>query len=248
MNRFRFDSKDSAKIVTAIIEGYREYIEHRLDRKAKMHISSAFAWTKGNFIESKIAEHSSDLKLSYKTAKAGLSWDYLQFSHKDSNILFLIKNAHYFNPDNFSYATLPTSTNRTGTKRTYLHELSQINNSVDFPDIAKINRVENTQQLSFFVSEQHANEDLQNLKREYDEFHILTYEIDKALQISKIIHYLPNPQNNIAYEIEDLSRYIAGAELTDEERSIIAPEQEHDIIDPAAFDIGILDKENKASN
>jgi len=84
--------------------------------------------------------------------------------------------------------------------------------------------------------------------RYYDEFHILTYEIDKALQISKIIHYLPNPQNNIAYEIEDLSRYIAGAELTDEERSIIAPEQEHDIIDPAAFDIGILDKENKASN
>lgn len=57
------------------------------------------------------------------------------------------------------------------------------------------------------------------------------------------MHYLPNPENNIAYRIEDLSEYISGSELTNEERDIIAPEQDNGIIDPAAFDIGIFEEE-----
>ncbi|CDQ37960.1 hypothetical protein M948_08060 [Virgibacillus sp. CM-4] len=59
---------------------------------------------------------------------------------------------------------------------------------------------------------------------------------------------MPNPENNIAYKIEDLSAYIYGAELTDEERAVIAPEQKDGIIDPAAFDIGIFEEEDKESN
>lgn len=44
-------------IVRIILQtGYHDYIDHRKDRKEKMKINSAFAWTKGNFIESKIAE------------------------------------------------------------------------------------------------------------------------------------------------------------------------------------------------
>lgn len=62
------------------------------------------------------------------------------------------------------------------------------------------------------------------------------------------MHYLPNPENNIAYKIEDLSKYISGAELTDEEREIIAPEQDNDIIDPAAFDIGIFEENKEKDN
>lgn len=56
---------------------------------------------------------------------------------------------------------------------------------------------------------------------------------------------MPNPTDNIAYKIEDLSNYISGAELSDEEREIIAPEQGHDILDPADFDIGIFKEEEK---
>ncbi|CDQ37961.1 hypothetical protein BN990_00227 [Virgibacillus salexigens] len=56
MEQFKFDPKDGETIVHAIVEGYRDYIDHRKDRNANMKISSAFAWTKGNFIESKIAE------------------------------------------------------------------------------------------------------------------------------------------------------------------------------------------------
>lgn len=58
------------------------------------------------------------------------------------------------------------------------------------------------------------------------------------------MHYLPNPADNVAYQIEDLSNYISGAELTDADRSVIAPEKD-DIIDPVAYDFGILDEEQE---
>ncbi|SEL82529.1 hypothetical protein SAMN05518856_11989 [Paenibacillus sp. OK003] len=75
--------------------------------------------------------------------------------------------------------------------------------------------------------------------------HILTceyYAIDEAFQISRIQHYLPNPHDNIAYFIEDLSDRISGAELNDSDREVLAPDME-DIVDPAAYDIQILEEE-----
>lgn len=38
MEQFKFDSKNNETIVNAIVEGYREYIEHRKDRHQKMAI------------------------------------------------------------------------------------------------------------------------------------------------------------------------------------------------------------------
>lgn len=249
LEQFKFDPKDSEMIVNAIVEGYREYIEHRKERFEKMAISSAFAWTKGNFIESKIAEISPALNLTYKFAKAGLTWDYLQFIYGDTKKLFLIKNAAYFNENCFSQAVLPNRQRGKGRLRTYLHELSKINQGLEFT----INNQyqpssQHGEQLSLFFTEEHIKRDLEHFQQNYNEFHILTYEIDDAYQISKIMHYLPNPEDNIAYRIEDLSKYISGSELTDEEREIIAPEIDNGIIDPAAYDIGIIEEEDEESN
>lgn len=96
MKEYQFSPVHSKMIVDAIVEGYRDYVEHRKDRKKKMKISSAFAWTKGNFIESKIADECVFHGYQYKQSKAGLTWDYLQFINKDRKSLFLIKNAAYF--------------------------------------------------------------------------------------------------------------------------------------------------------
>ncbi|WP_164218645.1 hypothetical protein [Virgibacillus sp. YIM 98842] len=249
MEHFKFAPQDSETIVNAIVEGYRDYIDHRKDRNEKMAISSAFAWTKGNFIESKIAEISPGLNLSYKFAKAGLTWDYLQFIHGDTKKLFLIKNAAYFNENCFSHALLPNQQNSKGHLRTYLHELSKINQGIEFSSVQQpLHASEQGEQLSFFVAEKQIKDELEQVQNTYNEFHILTYQIDEAYQISEIMHYLPNPENNIAYRIEDLSKYISGSELTDEEREVIAPEQDSGIIDPAAYDIGILENKDKESN
>lgn len=247
MEQYKFHENHSEIIVNAIVEGYRDYIEHRKDRHQKMEISSAFAWTKGNFIENKIAEVCGDLNFSYKKAKAGLTWDYLQFIHGDTKKLFLIKNAAYFNENSFSQAVLPNKDKSRGLRRTYLHELSKINQKLDFPASHLDSEIDSqySEQLSFFISEKQIEDELNQFKSLYNEFHILTYKIDEAYQISKIMHYLPNPDDNIAYKVEDLSKYVSGAELTDDEREVIAPEPDSDLIDPAAFDIGIFEDEER---
>lgn len=247
MDQYKFNVGHSEMIVNAIVEGYRDYIQHRKDRHEKMTISSAFAWTKGNFIESKLAEVSDDLHISYKKAKAGLTWDYLQFIQGNKKSLFLIKNAAYFNEKSFSHAVLPNKNSGREHRRTYLQELSKINKGLEFPSEENYPKItgEQSVQLSFFVPENQIKDELDQFQSLYNEFHILTYKIDEAYQISKIMHYLPNPANNIAYPIEDLSKYISGAELTDEEREIIAPEPDSDLIDPEAFDIGIFKEEKK---
>jgi hypothetical protein len=249
MDQYKFKSEHNKIIVAAIVDGYRDYIEHRKDRKANMKISSAFAWTKGNFIESKVAEECVEYGFTYKKSKAGLTWDYLQFIHGDSKILFLIKNAAYFNEHCFSQAKLPTNGTKKGPRRTYLHELSKINKDLVFlstqqPSIEK-EGLENYEQLSFLVLESQVKDELENFKSSYNEFHILTYGLDEAYQISEIMHYLPNPNDNIAYPVEDLSDFISGADLTEEDREVVAPEMNEDIMDPAAFDIGILEEEQQ---
>jgi hypothetical protein len=247
MDQFKFKSEHNKMIVDAIVDGYRDYVEHRKDRKAKMKISSAFAWTKGNFIESKVAEECVDHGFTYKKSKAGLTWDYLQFIHGDSKILFLIKNAAYFNEKCFSQAKLPTTGDKKGSHRTYLHELSKINKKLKLTSTQQYSKeqgeTERYEQISFFMPESRVRGELEKFKSSYNEFHILTYALDEAFQISEIMHYLPNPDDNIAYLIEDLSSLISGADLTEEDREVIAPEMNEDIMDPAAFDIGILEEE-----
>ncbi|MFC9712331.1 hypothetical protein ACFTRD_29845 [Paenibacillus sp. NPDC056933] len=249
MEQYKFKSEHSQMIVDAIVEGYHDYIEHRKDRKDKMKISSAFAWTKGNFIESKIADYCGEQGFTHKKSKAGLTWDYLQFTHEDSKVLFLIRNAAYFNLNSFSRATIPTGGDNKGAFRTYLHDLSKINKDLKFSLTQPINtgqgKLERVEQLSFPISESQVSrvkEELEHFASTYNEFHILTYAIDDAYQISKVQHYLPNPHDNIAYFIEDLSDLISGAELNESDREVLAPEME-DIVDPAAYDIEILEEE-----
>lgn len=211
-----------------------------------MIISSAFAWTKGNFIESQIAETCKDQGFSYQRSKAGPTWDYLQFINDESKSLFLIKNAIYFNASSFANSKIPIPGKKQGNSRTYLQELSRINQHIDFSsrDKPSIGRQTKVEQLSLvYVAESEVKEQLELFQSEYKSFHILTYQLDYAHQITKIMHYLPNPGDNIAYPVEDLSHHITGAELTDEDRSVIAPERDEEILDPTAFDIGILEEE-----
>ena len=144
---------------------------------------------------------------------------------------------------------MPNNNQSKGHRRTYLHELSKINQNLDFKSFPyeTFDSITQGKQLSLFVTEKQIKDQIEHFQTQYNEFHILTYKIDEAYQISEIIHYLPNPNDNIAYEIENLSDYISGAELTDEERDIIAPELDNDdIMDPAAFDIGIFEEDEES--
>src|SRR5690625_2054 len=247
MEKYKFTQEHYTMIVKAIIDGYREYIRQRRDRESKMILSSAFAWTKGNFIESEIAATCKEIGFTHIFSQAGTTWQYLQFVDHETKSLFLIRNGRYFNPTSFASSKAPIPSKEQGKLRLYLHELSKINQYVEFSPSYKPKKIqkESNRQLSFLYTEKAVSEQLELFKSKYESFHILTYTLDAAQQITKIMHYLPNPSDRIAYEIADLSNYISGAELTEEERSVIAPERE-DFIDPDAFDIGIfeVDEEN----
>lgn len=108
-------------------------------------------------------------------------------------------------------------------------------------------KTETVEQLSWFILESRVRDELENFTSSYNQFHILTYALDEAYQISEIMHYLPNPNDNYAYLVEDLSDFISGAELTEEDRDVVAPEMNDDVMDPAAFDIGIYEEEQQNS-
>ena len=93
------------------------------------------------------------MNLTYQKAKAGLTWEYLQFSHNETKKLFLIKNAAYFNEKTFSQAILPNKDK--SPRRTYLHELSKINLNLDFPNssTSNVDVSEDNVQLSWIVIE-----------------------------------------------------------------------------------------------
>ncbi|SEN53719.1 hypothetical protein SAMN04489762_2476 [Terribacillus saccharophilus] len=250
MEQYKFKSKHSQMIVDAIVEGYREYIEHRKDRQEKMIISTAFAWTKGNFIEDKLAKECKKHGFSYRLSKAGPTWDYIQFIHGESKILFLSKNAAYFDENKFSQAVLPIEAGKGSQRRTYLHELSKINSELEFPtiDLSKHTKVEQQEQLSLFVTKSEVIEELLQFKKEFNEFHILTYQLDDAYQLSEILHYLPNPATNVAYLIEDLTDYISGADLSEEDREAVSPSSQGMERTAEQYDIGILEDLEEEEN
>lgn len=245
LDQYKFNQDHYTMIVQSIIDGYREYINHRRDRASKMTISSAFAWTKGNFIESEIANTCEEFGFSFHKSNAGPTWQYLQFSDDETKRLFLIKNGGYFNPESFANSKIPIPGKDSGNSRTYLQNLAEINDNITFNpnNLPNKNTQNSTDQLCFsYLSGSVVTKQLALFKSKYESFHIITYEFDQSQQISKIVHYLPNASDNIAYQITDLTDYIIGAELTEEDREIIAPVKE-DFIDPIAYDFGIIDDE-----
>lgn len=234
-------------IVDAIVDGYRDYIEIRKKYRSLMAISSGFAWTKSNFIEHKVVERCQSLGFRYKKARAGLTWDYLQFIHEQDRMMFVIKDAAYFLPAGSAQSRLPNPIMQASSQRTYLNDLARLNQHILFPDEARepefVFDEELTQGAFDFGLGQDFGAVPEDVYMAVNEFHILTYALDSRHQMSEIIHYMPSPSDHRTYEIEDLSSLIQGAELSEEERKVFAADEgeymrviaEHDALMDAKY-------------
>lgn len=96
-------------------------------------------------------------------------------------------------------------------------------------------------------------EDTKIIKSKFDKFYIATYNIGEDYRISEVSIWLPNPENNKAYLISDLTSYIGTKtshhfeieqDLKDVLTQTIAAEG---IVDAAAFGIVIDDVEEQGS-
>ncbi|MCM3169001.1 spr1630 family ClpXP-sensitive toxin [Peribacillus frigoritolerans] len=249
MKEYRFSSEVNQRVVDGILHGYRNYIDERNDKRLTMKISDAYAWVKGNHIDDQTASECEEMGILYKKAKAGYTWGYLQFASSRDKSMFIIKNAKYFNSDNF-----PGGKGIKGNKKSnndednYLKKLSRINRKVAFPEELSFfsQETELPEYLSIFddnTLKSLENKEVDRLKEDYDKFYIITYEIDQAFMISKIQVLMPNPNDNKAYLVDDLTELInsSSVDFDDVDTTVLENDEiEYDFDSPAAIDFDII--------
>lgn len=210
MEQYKLSSEVNKAIVNGIMEGYNNYLEERKRAAKKYRIHTAFAWVKGNVIDDSVATLCEPLGFECKVANAGVAWKYLQFKNQGEKMLFLIKNAKYFNSEAVNKGKDIRGNTKHNTTN-YMEPLININAKVEFPNIEHFNfELQRQQQLQLFGLDDYQSIDEDSIK-DYQKFYILTYNIDANYMISEINLWMPNPTDNIAYQVEDLS-YLLGAE------------------------------------
>lgn len=250
MENYKLSSDLNQKIVDGIMEGYREYLDVRRE-KSTMKVSGAYAWVKGNHIDHHVAATCESYGVERKLAKAGLTWQYLQFKHGDDETLFIVKNARYFNPDQVNRGKDALGNSRSK-KISYMDELMKINSNINF----NINTPENQKdsvQLELVLLEnvsltEKDNEDISKINIDFKRFYIVSYEIDEGQQISEIGLWMPNPVNNKAYHIDDLTAYLNSDHIIEIEpklKEVLTNKSDStDYLDAQSFGI-VLDAEEK---
>lgn len=214
-----------------------------------MHISTAYAWVKGNHIDDQTAEECKDLGIDFTRAKAGYTWGYLQFNINNKNRMFIIKNAKYFDEKNFPRSKGVQGQKRKEEKESYLKRLSRINSNVEFPEeLTLFTRDEGEKIVSIFDDEilkQLEEPQARRLEKEFEQFYIITYEIDESFAISKIRMLMPNPHDDKAYEVEDLSEFIGTSPVRFDDNDFeVLVDDGFDVPDVAsAYHYGIVPEE-----
>lgn len=244
-NRCKMSVAINQSIVNGILQGYKNYIEERKVKKEEIIISTAYAWVRGNHIDDQTAVECDDLEISFTKAKAGYTWGYLQFNIEKEKRMFIIKNAKYFDENDFPRAKGIRKQEQGTDNETYLKKLSRINSQVDFPEEQSLFSKDELEMVSIFdeaTRKQLDESDARMLEEAFDLFYIITYEIDESHALSKIKVLMPNPHNDQAYVVDDLSELIGKSPVsfeTDDYEVLV--DDGFDAPDvPAATDYGIV--------
>ncbi|MBU5212479.1 hypothetical protein [Heyndrickxia oleronia] len=249
MQKYSFDYNINQKIVEGILQGYKNYIQERNDKQRNMKISDAYAWVKGNHIDDQTARECEDAGILYKKAKAGYTWGYLQFSSVKDKSMFVIKNAKYFNEENFPKGKGIKGNKKQGNNEedNYLKKLSRINKNIDFPEKPTLfSEMGCTELLTIFDENtliSLENTEVSVLQKEFEKFYIVTYEIDEAHMISSILVWMPNPKDNTAHLVSDLTELINNSSVDFSDVDITVLENDdmnYDYESPVAAEYNIV--------
>ncbi|MED1604957.1 hypothetical protein P4U90_06420 [Cytobacillus kochii] len=195
MMNYKFSPELSQAIVDGILKGYRHYIHEREQKKREMLISTGYAWVKGNHIEDAVAQECRKLGIQFEFSKAGYAWGYLKFENKATNSLFIIKSGG------------PSPQSSPSRKEEhYLVELSKINRHIDWQQLEQMNEVGEQLMLEEVTSqnfEQLSFGEFDSLKQTFDQFYIVSYEMDETKLLSKIQLLMPTPGMKKIHLVED---------------------------------------------
>lgn len=203
------------KIVTGILTGYKAYARERKEKKVSLTISDAYAWTKGNHIDSAIetalnaTEH-----IEIFHDKVGYVWTYLQLilTQDTTKSLIIIKNVDGILNNFRTQFEHPKLNN-------YLSKFTKINQELvtqghlaDKPIAYQIKL-----DLPLVYQDPHPIPDT-NLTP-FDRCYFVTYETDSRHFITNITLTMPDPTNLTLIKIESLTPFIksSSVKITEED-------------------------------
>lgn len=254
MNEYRFDKRVSQAIVNGILQGYKNYLEERNEKKTSMKISTAYSWVRGNHIEDQTALFCEEVGINYTFARAGNSWGYLQFTNDQERQMFIVKNGRYLNKRNITTGNNVNEyiNDEKLNKNHYLYKLAQINHHIDFQQPVQLELPLDGETVAFedqFISFSIADDELKEVQKEYVYFYIISYEIDRYGMISRIQLLLPSPVDGQAHLVEDLTPYIGTStiDLSTVDTAIAIEDRtsQTEYPDAAWFDITTHDDQKK---
>ncbi|GGD02289.1 spr1630 family ClpXP-sensitive toxin [Pontibacillus salipaludis] len=244
MKKYKFENDFAQGIVDGILQGYKDYLGVRKEKKIELEISSAYAWVKGNHIEDAVSQKVPEFGVTYNHSKAGYAWGYLQFTQEDEKVLFIIKHG-------MKHGTKIPSTKKRNVETNYLAKLSRINSDATFNEIE--DDKEFNEQLTFDdfpLIDEELNEEVTEISRQHDRFFIISYTTDNNKMISEIELLLPNPNENVLYRVESWTELIENSNVSIDatELDVVSGEKEPISPNQSVADYGIEDIPEEQEN
>lgn len=204
-----FDASQGQQIVDAILKGYKAYLDVRLKAKEEMRVSAGFAWTKPNYIDDAVSKANLSFITNDTVQHAGQSWEYIEFESENTGlgkVLLIIKGEARLK-QNFAKVAKE--------KDGYLFDLAEINNHFiseqikidDNSSKLKLDKI----QLELIQDEQF--EALTHTESTFDNFLIITHQVDQSYQMTKIQVVMPYARYGKLLELQDLSEYISSSSI-----------------------------------
>ncbi|GAA0444801.1 MAG: hypothetical protein ACQEWU_16180 [Bacillota bacterium] len=237
MKYYQFEEDIAQGIVDGILQGYKDYLAVRKEKKEELKISSAYAWVKGNHIDDSIARTVHEFGVTYNPSKAGYAWGYLQFKQEDEKILFIIKNG-------MKHGSKLPSNKKFNVENNYLSKLSQINRFADFTSSKGKNNISEQMTFDDFpINDEELEEEINQNANNFKRFYIVSYTIDENKMIASIDLLLPNPHEMIVYRSDNWTKYIdsSSIRIENEELQTVRGEKEPLLPNQSLYDYGIED-------
>lgn len=213
MNNLEFPNAMAQRLVDGLMGGYKDYIAERKQKQQELKVSSAFAWTRGNFIDSQISKALDvDPTIEDRHDKAGYAWEYIQFIQEQNNerALIIVKNARQLKR-NFNGISAPVD------EKNYLYQLAGINNPLLTAGQLTGQPTDRVVQLELALPEitSTLNQLADQQQSEFSRFYIVTYEVDTVSKmITRIDLTMPNQAKMNLTQIQNLTPFIETSQLT----------------------------------
>ncbi|MEE0812867.1 MAG: hypothetical protein UIH32_03395 [Streptococcus mutans] len=226
-----FDDNQAQQIVDTILRGYKNYIDERLEKKASMKVSAAYAWVKANHIDDVFAKSELDFVKDFHLEHAGQSWDYLEFNtnvEKYGKVMIILKGLARLNQ------VFPKVSKA---KSGYLYERAKINTAF----LGQHVKLENGSRRTFPTQmELFSEEEITAISSkfpEYNNFLIITYQANEFNLLTDIKVVMPDARHHILQEVQNLSEFIAKSEIRFDEEKYQHIEDLSGITEVGEFDI-----------